>query len=237
MIKIAIVDDDKTVSEVLEKFILTFGNEKNTLFDIQSYTDAVDFLNGYKCDRDIIFLDIEMPHIDGIRTAKKIRERDENVILVFVTNFSQYAIKGYEVRAFDYILKPVRYTNLVMTLERIVNVLEHGRNDVYINLQLKDGVARISVSDILYIEVANHDVFIHTLQADDYKVRGTISSYAGQLKDKHFVLCNSCYLVNLKYVKRIDKESVYVGDDVLHISHNKRKDFLREAAKYFGGSV
>ena len=96
---------------------------------------------------------------------------------------------------------------------------------------------RVFASDVLYMEVINHDVIIHTADDDEIKTRSTLSSFANDLKSKHFALCNSCYLVNLKHVRSIKGEYVTVGKDQLRISQPKRKAFLQEVASYFGGSV
>lgn len=237
MIKVAIVDDNGEDQNTLQDCLQRFSIESERSFEVKVYNNAVDFLEGYDASADIIFMDIEMPQIDGMRAAKKIRELDKEVVIIFVTNFVQYAMNGYEVNAFDFILKPIRYTNFIMMLKRVVNVLEHKRKDYSVNLFLKNGMARVYVSDIVYIEVINHEVIFHMVQREEIKLRGTLTSWAEKLSDKHFVLCNSCYLINLKYVQNINKDEVSVGGYTLKISQSKRKDFLVEVAKYFGGSI
>lgn len=237
MVNAVILDDDEKIRESIEGYLRDFAKENRQAFEIKTYSDPVDFLEKYDASADILFTDIEMPNIDGMRVARKVRERDKDVVIVFVTNFAQYAINGYEVGAFDFILKPIRYTSFVMTLERIMNILSHRKKDCFVNLYVKEGMTRIAVSDILYVEVVNHDLIIHTAQGEEIKIRRTLASFAEQLKEQYFALCNSCYLVNIKHVRKIDKDSVTVGDASLKISQPKRKAFLGEVAKYFGGSV
>ena len=236
-IRAVIVDDDKTESGIVRADLEKWAQESGNMLECKVYHDAVLFLESYDAKADIIFLDVEMPQMDGIRAAKILRKHDKQVILIFVTNFAQYAIKGYEVDAFDYVLKPVSYTAFRMTLERAVNILEHRRNDHTVNLMTKEGITRLAVSEIAYVEVADHDVIIHMTNGEELRFRSTLSYFAELLKERHFVLCNACYLVNLRYVRKVDKDSCFVCGHRLQISQAKRKLFLREVAKYFGGSV
>lgn len=238
MIKTIILEDEKEAMATLKGYIEKFAKESGQAISVECYFDAVKFLEDYSPSKaDIIFFDIQMPTIDGMRAAKKIRERDENVIIIFVTNLAQYAVEGYAVQAYDFILKPVRYTGFKMKMTRICNRLEYKRDDYSFNINGKDGMRRVFASDVLYMEVINHDVIIHTADDDEIKTRSTLSSFANDLKSKHFALCNSCYLVNLKHVRSVKGEYVTVGKDQLRISQPKRKAFLQEVASYFGGSV
>ena len=237
MIKTILLEDEREAMATLKGFIEKFSTESGQIIDTVCFFDAVEMLESYSPGQaDIVFLDIQMPGIDGLRVAKKIREMDNEVMIIFVTNLAQYAVEGYAVQAYDFILKPVRYTGFKMKMTRICNSLEYKRDDYSFCIASKDGMRRIFASDVSYMEVINHDVIIHTATGD-VKTRSTLSRFAKELESKHFVLCNSCYLVNLKHVRSIKGEYVVVGKEELRISQPKRKDFLQEVASYFGESV
>ena len=107
MYKFAIVEDNEAAAEKLAGFLERYANENNEVFEIIKFHDALDFLDGYRTVYDAVFMDIEMPGIDGMEAAHRLRRLDQKVILVFVTNMASYAVKGYEVNATDYIVKPV----------------------------------------------------------------------------------------------------------------------------------
>lgn len=236
MIKIMILEDDLQASTILQQYIKTYCDENKLSFELETYTNAEDFVKNCDEEVNVLFMDIEMPGIDGMSAAKMIRAKNNTVIIVFVTNLAQYAIAGYEVGAYDFILKPVRYTSFSMKFQRILHEIEHKRNDITITVTGKEGIIRLYVSEILYVEVENHNVIIHTLEKN-IKIRSTLAEFVELLEDKNFLLCNSCYLVNPKYIKKIVKDNVIVGSDVIHISRGKKASFLQKVGKYFGGMV
>lgn len=236
MIKTIILEDEKDAADALRAYLSQYSAEKGVAFDVRSYDNAVDLLEAYDASADVVFADIQMPLIDGMSAAKKIRDRDKSVLIVFVTNLAQYAIEGYEVGAFDFILKPMRRTSFFMKLDRIINELGHRRSDVMINLHTRDGIRRIAVSDILYAEVMNHDVVLHTSSGESIRMRTTLSGLAVELESHHFALCNACYLVNLRHVSGVDLDYVNVGGSKLRVSQSKRKAFMQAIARYAGGS-
>ncbi|MFA6829971.1 MAG: LytTR family DNA-binding domain-containing protein [Bacilli bacterium] len=235
MIKIFILEDDLDAIEQIKDYLGQYQIEKSKVaFNITAYPNPFDFLEKYTFDADIIFLDIEMPGMNGMEVAKKIRQKDAKTLIIFVTNLAQYAIEGYEVNAFDFILKPVHYPSFSLKLDRIINELDHRKNDKTISIQTKSGIKRILISDLSYVEVMNHDLIYH-LSDEEIIVRGTISQAQKELEPYHFALCNSCYLVNLKFSTNIQDNSVVINNQKLPISKNKRKDFLEEIAAYYGG--
>ena len=107
MIRVAIVEDDAEVQGVLQEYVRRYTRQYGTEFEVTVFADGVDILEDYRAVYDIIFLDVEMKHLDGMTTAERIRQMDADVILIFITNMAQYAIRGYSVGALDYVLKPV----------------------------------------------------------------------------------------------------------------------------------
>ena len=176
-----------------------------------------------------------MPNIDGMTVAKKIRVIDNRVMLIFTTALAQYAIAGYEVQAFDYILKPLGSEIFEVKLTRALRVLEANSSEEWIDISTKTETRRIPVSQVTYIEVDNHDILIHSKRSV-FRHWGSLREYEQRLCGMHFARCNTCYLVNLKFVQCIQGDRVQVADDMLSISRSRRKDFLIAFAKYKGGN-
>lgn len=169
-------------------------------------------------------MDINLPYMDGIEASEKLRKIDPTVIIVFVTSLAQYAIEGYKVHAFDYVLKPVNYYNFVLTLERILPHLKDNDKSIVIYTN-KTSFKKILIERIKYIEIINHKLVFHTLDGD-YETHGALNDYVDMLKDDYFELCNRCYLINLKMVSQVTPDSVIIDDESLLISRPKRKQFL-----------
>lgn len=224
MIKIAIVEDEIEMSSDLKKHVETFFNQHDKKITIDIFDNAVKFLDKYKSKYDLVFMDINLPYMDGIEASEKLRKIDPTVIIVFVTSLAQYAIEGYKVHAFDYVLKPVNYYNFVLTLERILPHLKDNDKSIVIYTN-KTSFKKILIERIKYIEIINHKLVFHTLDGD-YETHGALNDYVDILKDDYFELCNRCYLINLKMVSQVTPDSVIIDDESLLISRPKRKQFL-----------
>lgn len=235
--KIIVLEDEKAVADKLCDYIGRYCSESNVPVEVQVFPDAFELLENYHADADILFMDIQLPVMNGMEAAKKIREKDEKVLIVFVTNLAQYAVEGYEVNAFDFILKPVEYDGFRMRFGRVIKELEHRSSGRYINISSKSGFRRISFSDLLYVEVINHDLIFHCREEGEVQTRGTMKKLAEELKDEYFVQCSNCYLVNLAHVKQADRMVVLSDGTELAISRNARKNFFAELAKYLGGTI
>ena len=129
MIKVAIVEDDSQYIDTLKEYIARFMRENGVSIELNIFTDGKQIVFDYEPVYDIILMDIEMPGLDGMSAAEKIRETDRDVIIIFITNMAQYAIKGYQVRARSYILKPVDYYSFEMELKGAIGTLSRKKND------------------------------------------------------------------------------------------------------------
>ena len=236
VLNIIILEDQQEQADRLTRMLEKYAAEHADFsYALRHYDRSIPLLTEYKCDADIIFLDIQVPDMLGMDVAKKIRAMDNNVTIIFITMLTQYAIEGYSVGAFDYVLKPVRYEEFAVKMDRVCRMLAHRNTSMTLELRTKEEVRRISADDITYIEVSNHDILIHT--GDQvYRQWGNLKSYEEKLAPAHFVRCNACYLVNLKYVRGISGDAVTVHHENLAISKTKRRDFLAALAQYKGGS-
>lgn len=176
-----------------------------------------------------------MPGMDGIALAREIRKKDENVLLMFITNMAQYALHGYEVEAIDYVIKPLGYQEFALKMKKAMRYM--GRHEKkQMMLQTVEGMQPIAIDDILYVEVIRHYLQYHT-KAHVYEVRGAMKEVESQLSQYHFVRCNQSYLVNLAKVQCIQGNNVVVGHDELPISRNKKASFVDALTRYIGGML
>ena len=228
--KIAIVEDDPQSRETAAALLRRYAQEHALSFELTSFPDGAAIADGYRPLYDIIFLDIEMPHLDGMKTAHLIREKDEHVVLVFITNVARYAVKGYEVQAMDYILKPLSYDSFSPKMDRIVRLAKH-REEKSIVLSTSDGMKRIPVSHILYVEVIRHQVIYHT-EEGEVPVRGSLKDAELILEGCGFEKCNSGFLISLRHVRGIAGDFVLVGNEKLPVSRAKKKTFMQALAAY-----
>ena len=235
MINIAVIDDECEEIERLTSYFDKFSEGSGIAFNVKSFTNPVNFLTGYSGNYDIVFMDIELPDMDGMTAARKLRASDSDVTIIFVTNMAQFAVKGYEVDAFDFIVKPISYLSFNLKLKRALEY-RRSRNDTKIMIKISDGFECVMASELAYVEILNHTLIYHT-------TRGHFTSY-DQLKkieapllEHNFVRCSRCYLVNLRYVTSVKGFDIVVGGDELQVSHQKRREFLRALADYLGGGV
>ena len=229
-IKVSIVEDDDGAAAQLMEYLKRYGDGKGIDFDIIRYKNVSLFLSNYNNSADLIFMDIMLPDGDGMSAIAKIRERDADVTVIFVTNMSQYAVKGYEVRALDFIVKPVSYGNFSAKLGGAHAVIRQraGKN---LWISNKDGKICVRSTKIRYIEIVKHVLVYHTLDGE-FTQSGVLSNVQSELAGEPFSLCNRCYLVNLRYVTAVRRFDVYLGEEMLQISHSKRAEFVRDLNNY-----
>ena len=214
MIRVAVVEDDAEVQGVLQEYIRRYTRQYGTEFEVSIFADGVDILDNYRAVYDIIFLDVEMKHLDGMTTA-------------------EYAIRGYSVGALDYVLKPVPYFAFSQQLLKAVSRLEK-RAKHYLTVPVEGGLRRLDTASIYYLESEGHRVNFYTDEGD-FSAPGALKTFEEKLADCPFARCNSGYLVNLAQVRELRQSTVQVGPCELQVSRPKRKAFLAALTDYIGG--
>ena len=232
MIRIAIVEDAAFDRQVLRDCLREYGQETGTELLITEFTGGTAFLEQYQEDLDLIFMDIMMDGTDGLTTARKLRRRDDKVLLVFVTSMLQYAVQGYSVDAMDFIIKPVTYTGLKLCMDRVVRRLNETA-PVRLRFTNREGTHSVDAAEICYIESLEHKIVVHTVQGE---IQSDMSLAAAEkmVKALPFFRCHVSYLVNLRYVDRVSGNDVWVNGDRLAISRYRRKDFLEAWSAWLG---
>ncbi|MCM1189199.1 MAG: LytTR family DNA-binding domain-containing protein [bacterium] len=233
MLHIAICDDEEKfvayLTQLLEKFAAETGEE----FKITAYYDGLQLIEKYDTSTDLIFLDIQMQTVNGLQTAESIRRMDENVDIIFLTSLTQYSLEGYRFRAADYIVKPIHYVRLKDEMTRWLQRYRRGESP-FVVVSNDSGRYKIALKELRYIETSNHRLIFHTEGRDIICYR-TMREIEKELTPHDFARCHSGYLVNMYFIKRIEKPDIILSTgEHIPISQPKRKEFMKRLADYWG---
>lgn len=233
--RIAIAEDEKRCLNQLQEQLRRFGEEEQIEIQTFHFPNGAALIEQFRGSWDMILLDIDMPVMNGMETARAIRRLDPDVLIIFITNLAQYALAGYEVQAFDYMLKPVSYPSLAMKLKLALRVLEKNR-ERSITLDQDGELFRVPLSHLYYVEVYNHRLCYHTMERDiDVNSTRSLAELEQELRSAGFVRCHKSVLVNARYVDYIKGCALTVAGREIPISKNRRSEVLKELLSYMKG--
>lgn len=209
--RIAITDDNPADIKYIHSVLERWADARSLSVHIDSYPSAEAFLFQYEenpaCD--IILLDIEMPGMDGVTMAKRLREKNSTAVIVFITGYSDYIAEGYDVSALHYLMKPVDPDRFMEVLDRAVERL--CREEKYLTVKTTNEIVRIPMSSVLFLEAARNYVTIHAEGRGDFVVRHKLGDFENKL-DERFLRVGRSYIVNLTKLYRITRSEVLFPD-------------------------
>ncbi len=235
MLKIAIVEDDAHYARQLADYLRKYEKESGAKIEIAQFQDGDQLVDGYRPEYDIILLDVEMPLLDGMTTAKIIRMKDPEVVIIFITNMAQYAIQGYAVDALDYVLKPISYFAFSQRLNRAIRRIKK-RETHFLTISTREGTQKLAVSQIYYVESQGHALLYHTDQGVIFST-GTMRELERRLEPFHFFRGNKGYLINLEHVSGVRDSCAVVAGEKLLLSRARKNAFLEALTNYVGEAV
>lgn len=235
MLRIAIVEDETNYQEQLIEYIQKYEEDRSEVIEIESFSDGDEFISHYHAQFDIILMDVQMPLMDGMTAAEEIRKIDAEVVIIFITNMAQYAIKGYAVDALDYVLKPISYFPFSERLNRAIDRMKK-RESNFLTVKLKGGVRRLNISDIYYVESQKHKLVFCTKEGE-LTTTGTMKELENELSDFPFFRGHKSFLFNLEHVDGMNDSYAIVNGEELPVSRPKRKVFLEALANYWGDVI
>ena len=207
--KIAICDDSDADRQYVLNMVDRWAASAGHVVHTDTFTSAENFLFHYaeESDYDILLLDIEMGAMDGVTMAKRVRQDNEAVQIVFITGYSDYITEGYEVAALHYLMKPVNREKLLSVLDRALE--KRKQEERCLNLEAYGEMVRIPFYDIRYLDVHQNYVTVHAKA--DYTVKRTLGDFEKEL-DNRFCRVGRAMILNLKYIQRVTKTEVRLSD-------------------------
>lgn len=234
MIHIAIVEDEEIFTRQMLDFLDRYRKERNIQLKTTVFTDGDGIVDHYHGGYDIIFMDIQMPFLDGMTTAEMIREQDPEVIIIFITNMTQYAIRGYSVGALDYVLKPLSYFALSQRLDKALARMKK-RESRYLMVYTGDGMRKLDLSRLYYIESQNHRLNFHTADGD-FTISSTMQRMEKELEENGaFFRCGKGYLVNLEHIDAVRDNCAMVSGTAVPISRGRKAPLMAALTDYVNG--
>lgn len=235
MIRIAVAEDERSYRDTLKEYLERYQKESGRGIEVTFYTDGDGLVEEYHMQYDIILMDIQMKFMDGMSAAREIRNKDPEVVIIFITNMDQYATKGYEVEAMDYVLKPVSYFMFSEKIERAVLRMQN-RNAQYVLVDIKGGMKKVDLNQIRYLESQGHTLLFHTV-TEVISGNGTMKEYEDKLQKYDFIRCNKGYLVNLKFVDGVSDGYVEINHEKLSIGRTRKNAFMEALTNYISKVV
>lgn len=233
MIHIAICDDEQEFVCNLLNLMKQYASQTGEEIRVTTYSDGLELIEKYDPTIDLIFLDIQMKLVNGLRAAEQIRKLDTSVGIIFLTTMTQHVLSGYQYQAINYIIKPMQYVRLKSELDKFIQ--QKRREQAPAILIFNDtGKYKILLNDLHYIETFNRNLLFHTAQENIICYR-SMKEIEQELREQGFARAHTSYIINLFYVKGVKKlEIELVTGERLPISQPKRKQFMEQLTEYWG---
>ena len=233
--RIAICEDEDRHMEELIKIIDAWRKSRDCAVDVVAFQSGEAFLAEWsdKCEFDVIFLDIQMGILSGMEIAEIIRRTDETMSIIFLTGLKDFILRGYEVRALRYLLKPVRRAECFTTLDKAKSIYDNIKRDVFI-IPVETQSIRLLFNDIYYFESQGHIIEVHS-DRGIYRYREKISRIEQSLPYPQFFRCHRSCLVNMHHVHLINSGQLQLDSgEILPVSQNRWRTLNHAFLVYHG---
>ncbi|MEE0858003.1 MAG: LytTR family DNA-binding domain-containing protein [Acutalibacteraceae bacterium] len=232
---IAVCDDSSFDRKIIIDMLNSYFLGKSIVYEITSYENGLDLIYDIQDGKgyDLVFLDIYMEEVLGIDVARKLRKINYTGDIVFMTATIDFAVDGYEVEAVGYLLKPHSYEKLYKVLDRVVKNYD---TNVY-RIRQRNNFVSVPYNEILYIESNNSKCILHSNDNNSYVIYKRLNEIENELNDSRFLRCHQSYLVNMNYIRKVDKHFVLSNGDMVCIRQRNIKAIKQEYIKYINSKI
>ncbi|RDY24363.1 DNA-binding response regulator [Romboutsia maritimum] len=237
MIKIVICEDEIVQQEILKDYLEKILDEINSKYEILVFNSGEELFKNYPEHVDIFLLDIQMDKLNGMEVARKIRQIDKKEVeIIFTTSLVEYIQEGYEVRAYRYILKPIKLEHLKKHIISCVEEVNKNKRS-YIAVNEKNDACKVKVSDITYIEIQKREMTVHTIDKD-YTIKTSMSKVENELSRYNFYRCHKSFMVNIDFIKNIKQYvAILENQEEVPISRYRFKETKARFLSYLGRTL
>ena len=228
MLKIAVVENDKNGAGRLFAYLDDLQKQIPTPLKIQHFDSSLKFTDVSADKFDIAFINPEMPLLSGIELATRLKKAGSPCVIILYAQTEKYALEGYEVNASGYLLKTDDFEKFANTTLRAIDIATKKRQVSKLIIDTRQDYRVIPTSDIIYIEVDKHDLWVNLSGGTKYRLSGTMKEIEERLKGQPFCRCNNCYLINLDYIESVKGDKVFICGTSLLVSR-PRKKLLKDA--------
>ena len=230
MLHIAICDDEKYMSDKIKAMVSDFFCRKNVGIAVCQFSNGEELLR-YNKQIDILFLDIQMKGINGMETAKRLRQKQFKGFLVFITILAEMVFQSFEVQAYDYLVKPLNEKHFDRTMERIfTSVQSFSRANLLVQKGYESRI--VSFDDIIFCEIINRKIYLHLISSEVIDFYGKIGELEKKF-DNRFFKCHRSFLINLKYLKSYKSGVAYMENgEEIPVSRLRSKEFSNVILQY-----
>lgn len=228
---VAVCDDEKKIGKLIKGKIQRYCFNRNMEWKLMLFESGEEVL-AYDFDQiNVLFLDVDMPGCSGMEVAKRIRERNKTMLIIFLTAYSEFVFESFKVEAFRYLIKPLKDREMTETLDAVAEKLIDS--DDYFRFRFQNELFSVRYRDIIYIEGIQDKLWIYC-QNQTYRWRGRMKNLDMLLNRKGFFLVHRSYIINMSKIERYNSKAVFLeGDHKVPISRYRWEAFKEEYIRFW----
>ena len=235
--KLAIIEDEQVHREILSVYLKDWSRERKLPINIVDFPSAESFLFAWEEQRDfdMLFVDIQMKEMNGMEMAKRVREQDPDIVIVFTTGIADYLEEGYEVEALHYLLKPISQEKLFRCMDRAI---KKGGQEKSLLVHTKEELLKLSMEQIMFIEARGHgcviEIYVPLGETRQVEITESISELEQQLNGGEFIKCHRSYLCRIGGIHHIDRTEIVLDNgSKIPVSRRLYAEVNRAFIRYF----